>query len=492
MDNSTVYQQIASRTKGDIYIGVVGPVRTGKSTFIKSFMESSVLPNIEDIYLKERATDELPQSGSGRTIMTSEPKFVPEEAVKIPIDENVYANVRLIDCVGYMVDGALGEYEEDTPRMVSTPWMEKEITLKEAAEIGTYKVISEHSTIGIVVTTDGTIGDIPRESYCDAEARVVSELKKIDKPFIIVLNSARPESETAKKLKADLENKYGVTVVCASCLKMGKNDVENIIKSVLYEFPVTEMAFEMPEWIAALPTDHEIRSSVYQTVREGAENIKKLSHVKAAVASLKNCEYIEDAGIGETNLSDGSVYIKLKTKKGLFFDVLKEQTGLEISNEADLLPVLSDLLKIEKEYRRFEGALNQVRATGYGIVMPTQEEMSFCEPQIVRQGGKFGVKLKAAAPSIHLIKADIETEISPIVGSEKQSEELVSYLMSEFKETPEKIWQSNIFGKSLSELVNEGLNNKLYKMPDDARIKFQGTLERIINEGSSGLICIIL
>ena len=492
MENTNVYQHIAKRTKGDIYIGVVGPVRTGKSTFIKSFMENLVIPEIDDVYLRERAIDELPQSGSGRTIMTSEPKFVPEEAVKITVDGSAAANIRLIDCVGYMVDGALGEFEGENARMVTTPWFDKEVTLKEAAEMGTYKVITEHSTIGIVITTDGTIGEIEREKYFEAEKRVVTELAEINKPFIIVMNSTDPESGNCKTLCKELEELYGVTVLAKNCAELDENDISEILKNVLYEFPVSEMGFDFPEWVTALPVEHDIRKSLYSTIWQKSENIKKLRDVNKNMEQIVECPYVEKVLVSYIGLSDGTICVDITLAKGLFFDIIKEKTGVEITNESELLSVLYNMSVIKHEYDRLQGALQQVRATGYGIVMPTQEEMSFCQPEIVRQGGKFGVKLKASAPSIHLIKADIETEISPIVGSEKQSEELVSYLLSEFEEAPDKIWQSNIFGKSLSELVNEGLNNKLYRMPDDARGKLQETLERIINEGAGGLICIIL
>jgi len=492
MDNINVYKHIAKRTKGDIYIGVVGPVRTGKSTFIKSFMQTLVIPEIDDVYLRERAIDELPQSGSGRTIMTSEPKFVPEEAVEITIDNTASANVRLIDCVGYMVNGALGEYEGEKARMVMTPWFDKEVTLKEAAETGTYKVISEHSTIGIVITTDGTIGEISREDYFEAEKRVVDELSKINKPFVIMVNSVEPESSECRALCNELEELYGVTVLAKNCAKLNTDDIAEILKSVLYEFPVSEMSFEFPEWVTSLPAEHDIRKSLYNTIWEKCESIKKLRDVNTYMTQIVECPYVENTVISYIGLSDGTVSVNISLIKGLFFEIIKEQSGIEIKSESELLSALCNMAVIKSEYDRLQGALQQVRATGYGIVMPTQEEMSFCQPEIVRQGGKFGVKLKASAPSIHLIKADIETEISPIVGSEKQSEELVSYLLSEFEEAPDKIWQSNIFGKSLSELVNEGLNNKLYRMPEDARGKLQQTLERIINEGAGGLICIIL
>ena len=492
MEQMSVYQNIAKRTKGDIYIGVVGPVRTGKSTFIKSFMEAMVLPQISDVYLKERAIDELPQSGSGKTIMTSEPKFVPEEAVRITLDGNAAANVRLIDCVGYMVDGALGEFEDDAPRMVSTPWFDEEISLRQAAETGTYKVITEHSTIGIVVTSDGSIGDITREAYFKAEQRIVSELKSINKPFIILLNSANPRSSEVQQLRIQIEELYGVTCVAQNCTQLQKEDIEVILKSVLYEFPTTEFEFMMPDWVSALPTQNPIRQAVYESVWQQTAQVKRLRDARVFLPQIAQCEYVESVQISDIGMADGTVCVQVNMPKDLFYQVICEQTGLEIRSDAQLIPMLCDMVQVQKDYQRIAGALEQVNATGYGIVMPTLSELSLEQPEMVRQGGRFGVKLKASAPSIHMIKANIETEISPIVGSEKQSEELVKYLMSEFEESPEKIWESNIFGKSLNELVNEGLNNKLYKMPDDARSKLQETLERIINEGSGGLICIIL
>lgn len=492
MENSNIYEQIARRTKGDIYIGVVGPVRTGKSTFIKSFMETMVLPNIDDVYLKERMLDELPQSSSGKTIMTSEPKFVPEDSVSICVEGDVHVGVRMIDCVGYMVPGALGEFEGDSPRMVSTPWYEHDVPLAQAAETGTQKVITEHSTVGIVITTDGSIGELPREVYIDAETRVVTELKAIKKPFVMLLNTAHPNSPETKALCMELAQKHGVVCLPQNCSELNQDDIELILKSLLYEFPVSEFSFTFPDWLNTLAADHPIRESIYASIWEKTRCIEKMGDAQALIAEISTCEYIESSQIVEMGLSDGVIRARLAPPAHLFYQIIREQTGLNVENDGDLLPLLSHMSTMCTEYERVRGALEQVRNTGYGIVMPTMCEMHLEEPEIVRQGGRFGVRLKASAPSIHLIRADIETEISPIVGSEKQSEELVKYLLSEFEEAPEKIWESNIFGKSLHELVSEGLNNKLYKMPDDARSKIQETLQRIINEGSGGLICIIL
>lgn len=491
MEN-TIYQSIATRTGGDIYIGVVGPVRTGKSTFIKNFMEEMILPNIDNVYAKERARDELPQSGSGKTIMTAEPKFVPEEAVKVTMDGAATFNMRMIDCVGYMVNGAIGQLEGDSPRMVSTPWFEYEIPLAEAAEIGTRKVITEHSTIGLVVTTDGSICEIDRADYEVAEERIIRELQEINKPFCILLNSTNPSGLAAQELRDELESKYGVSVLAVNCLSMTDRDIDDILDTVLYEFPAKEFCFTIPDWIGSLPDDNPIRDEVYQQILESCGDICKMRDAREGIATLTNCEKIVRANLDEINLAQGQVNVSISVPQSLFFDILSEQSGVDVRNEGDLLPLLSEMAHIKREYERMEGALAQVRQTGYGIVMPTISELRFEEPEIVRQGGRYGVKLRASAPSIHLIRADIDTEISPIVGSEKQSEDMIKYLLSEFEDAPEKIWDSNIFGKSLSELVNEGLNNKLYKMPEEARIKLQETLQRIINEGSGGLICIIL
>ncbi len=492
MAEHSIYRDIAERTGGDIYIGVVGPVRTGKSTFIKRFMDLLVLPNIENEHIRSRAVDELPQSGAGRTIMTTEPKFIPNEAVNINLTENASFNVRMIDCVGYCVNGAQGHTEEGQPRMVTTPWFQEDIPFDKAAEIGTEKVIREHSTIGLVVTTDGTICDIPRYEYVSAEERVIGELKSINKPFIILLNSSMPESENAKNLKAQLEEKHQVPVFLFSCADMDMDDINKIMKNVLFEFPLKELGINLPGWIDALPQDHYLKSSIYESVRSAVAGIQKLSHIDSVAPALSENEYIASARIDDISLGKGTVLIQTEAVDGLFYSVLGETTGLDIKNDEELVSMLCALSEAKREYDKIANALNQVRQTGYGIVSPGIEELSLKEPEIIRQGGRYGVRLRASAPSIHLIRADIETEVNPIVGSEKQSEELVHYLLSEFESAPAKIWESNIFGKSLHELVNEGLQSKLSKMPDDARLKIQETLTRIINEGSGGLICIIL
>ncbi len=493
MESKTIYSDIAKRTDGDIYIGVVGPVRTGKSTFIKKFMETLVIPNIDSDFRRERATDELPQSAAGKTIMTTEPKFIPEEAVQVKLENNSSFNVRMIDCVGYIVPSSLGYVENDAPRMVMTPWFDKEIPFNMAAEIGTQKVITEHSTIGLVVTTDGSISDIPREEYEEAEERVIDELKQINKPFIVLLNCVSPHSPQSKVLTENLKEKYNVPVLAVNCVELNESDIKEILKSVLFEFPVKEIAVDMPKWIVSLEKEHWLKRALYEAVMSCAEHADRISSVIGFAEPMQNsCEYICSARIDGVDLGCGRAKIKLEVKPELFYSILGEKTGLEIDDEASLMPCMASLAKIKREYEKIQGALEQVAATGYGIVMPTLEELSLEEPEIVKQGGKYGVKLKASAPSIHMMRADITAEVSPIVGSEKQSEELVMYLLKEFEENPQKIWQSNIFGKSLHELVNEGLHNKLYRMPQDARMKLQETIERIINEGCSGLICIIL
>ncbi len=490
--DSNIYNDISKRTDGDIYIGVVGPVRTGKSTFIKQFMESLVIPNIESEYKRERAIDELPQSAAGKTIMTTEPKFIPEEAVEVNLENGAKFNVRLIDCVGYIVPSSLGYIENEAPRMVVTPWFEEEVPFNMAAEVGTQKVISEHSTIGMVITTDGSISDIPREEYADCEKRVINELKEINKPFIIVLNCQDPYSEDSINLAAELSEKYEASVVPVNCLELDEKDIEKIMSEILFAFPIREINIRMEKWITGLKKGHWLKDEVFNAVREAAENINLVKDAKEVAERINDCRYITDSKIAEIDLGQGSVTIQVNLEGTLFYKILGETTGIEIVNESDLLPVLLELNKIKKEYEKIKPALDEVEATGYGIVMPDIDELSLEEPEIIKQGGKYGVRLKASAPSIHMMRAAINTKVSPIVGTEKQSEELIRYLLSGFEEDPKKIWESNIFGKSLHELVNEGLHNKLYKMPMDARIKLQETLERVINEGCSGLICFIL
>lgn len=492
MDDRRIYEDVAMRTDGDIYIGVVGPVRTGKSTFIKRFMETLVLPNIENVYRRDRARDELPQSSSGRTVMTAEPKFVPEEAVEIAVDGGAVFSVRLIDCVGYMVPGAKGQFEEDMPRMVNTPWFESPIPMAEAAEIGTRKVIAEHSTIGIVVTTDGTITDIPREDYLDAEERVISELKELGKPFLVVLNSAYPNAERAKTIQAQISRQYDVTCVAANCLEIGREDVTSLIQGVLYEFPIKELDLFLPPWVDALPYEHPIKSGLFTAIRECAGGISRIRDIKGAVDAMGEYEGVSSASVTSMSLGTGQCTAELEVPRALFYVTLSEQSGFEIRDDGDLMSLLSGLSRMKEKYDKVSAALDDVNENGYGIVAPSIEELKLEEPEIVKQGGQYGVRLKASAPSIHLIRANIETVVSPFVGTEKQSEEMIHYLLQEFEGDPTKIWQSNIFGKSFHELVSEDLSTKLKRLPEDAREKLQETLQRIINEGSGGLICIIL
>lgn len=487
-----IYQQIAERTQGDIYIGVVGPVRTGKSTLIKRFMDLLVIPNIENVYSRERAKDELPQSATGRTIMTTEPKFVPNEAVEITLDEALKLKARMVDCVGYLVRGALGYLENNAPRMVSTPWFDYQIPFEQAAEIGTRKVINDHSTIGLLVTCDGTITDIDREDYVEAERRVVNELKEINKPFVIVLNSVVPKDEETEKLRQELEERYEVPVISVNCAQMQIEDIAAIMERILYEFPVREIGISIPGWVEALEQDHWLRVDMLEAVRNVFEGVQRIREAKESLRKFSDYEFVGKADLVEINAGSGNILMDLQTPDGLFYSVLSDITGLRIENEHMLMGMMKELARIRKEYERVEYALHEVKVRGYGVVTPQMEEMTLDEPEIIKQGNRFGVKLKASAPSIHMIRADIETEIAPLVGTEKQSEELVKYLLKEFENEPGRIWESNIFGKSLHELVSEGLHNKLMRMPEDARQKLQETLQRIINEGSGGLICIIL
>lgn len=490
--NTTIYQNIATRTAGDIYIGVVGPVRTGKSTFIKRFMETQVIPNIDNVYRRERARDELPQSGSGRTIMTAEPKFVPEEAVQVQLPDGAAFSVRLIDCVGYMVRGAIGSTEDDQPRMVTTPWYDHEIPMTEAAEIGTRKVIAEHSTIGIVVTTDGSISEIPREDYLEAEERVIRELQELGKPFIVLLNSDSPKSDRAQAMTKDIASRYGVNCMAVNCLELDESAVADILKAVLYEFPMQELDLFLPAWVDALPGEHPIKAGLYCAVREGTAQLHHIREIDSVIAALGQRESISDAKLTSIDLGTGVASAELRLPRELFYQTLSEQSGFSVTDDGDLMSLLTKLATVKAEYDKVAGALRDVRESGYGIVVPGIDELKLEEPEIMKQGGRYGVRLKASAPSIHMIRADIETAVSPIVGNEKQSEDMVNYLLQEFEGDTSKIWQSNIFGRSFHELVSEDLQNKLQRMPEDARKKLQETLTRIINEGSGGLICIIL
>ena len=492
MTITSIYQDIATRTGGDIYIGVVGPVRTGKSTFIRKFMECSVIPNIPDEYDRTRAIDELPQAGSGKTVMTTEPKFIPDEAVNVLLGDRARMRVKMIDCVGYIVPEALGQSEEGQTRMVHTPWSDEPVPFREAAEIGTRKVIREHATIGILVTTDGSIGDIPRESYIDAEERVAEELARQNKPYAVILNSAHPENPQTTALAYELEKKYNAPVALINCMELNEEDISNIMELILQEFPITEIALTLPTWMQRLGADHWLRRSCIESLDTACDEITKMGHVTRVFSDVAPNENIREWRVNTLNLADGTAEISLLPAEGLYYRVMSELTGFDIHDEADLILLMRDLADTKRAYDKVAGALHDVYSSGYGIVMPDLNELSLQEPEIIKQSGSYGVKLRASAQSIHMIRANIETEINPIVGTEQQSEELIRYMLNEFEENPRKIWESNMFGKSLYELVNEGLHTKLAHMPDESRQKLAETLERIINEGSGGLICIIL
>ena len=492
MPEYSIYKDIAERTGGDIYVGVVGPVRSGKSTFIKRFMESVVLPNIGEGYSRDRARDELPQSAAGKTVMTTEPKFIPEEAVPVILDHNAQMRIRMIDCVGYLIPEAMGAVENGQPRMVRTPWQEEAMPFEQAAEMGTRKVITDHSTIGMLVTNDGSIGEIPRSSYVEAEERIVRELKELGKPFAVILNSAHPASEASQALAYELEEKYGVPVALVSCLDLDAEDIRHILGLILEEFPVAEVNLHLPEWTTALNDTHRIRMSLQASLMKCAEMVGRMGDVKQAFDCMKENEYISSVTIDEIDLGRGTAHISLTMEEGLYYSVISELTGLEINGEKELIAKLRELVDIREKYDKVADALKQVQETGYGIVMPNVEDLHLEEPKIVKQSGGYGVKLRAAAQSVHMIRANIETEINPMVGTEQQSEDLVRYLLKEFEADPKSIWASNMFGKSLYELINEGLHTKLAHMPEESRKKLSETLERIINEGSNGLICILL
>lgn len=491
MEEFNVYKDIQDRTGGEIYVGVVGPVRTGKSTFIKKFMDTVVIPNIPDGMQRERAIDELPQSAAGRTIMTTEPKFIPEQAVSVQIDSDASFNVRMIDCVGYIVPSAIGYIEEDQPRMVRTPWYEEPIPFNMAAEIGTKKVITEHSTIGLVITTDGSISDIPREEYEEAEERVVNELNQCGRPYVVLLNCVDPEAPEARELAERLAEKYGVPVMPVNCIDMTEQDIKNVIARLLYQFPVREMELDLPGWITSLESTHWLLFAVLDSLKSVC-GISKMCQVKGMLEGMKSCEFVKGVNIQSLDLGSGRGRAELTFDQSLFYRILSEKTELEIQDESELMAQLIEMTAIRKKFKKLQQAYDDVLETGYGIVMPEVEELTLEEPQILKQNGKYGIRLKATAPSIHMMRTQINTEITPIVGSEQQSEELVMYLLKEFEENPVKIWESNIFGKSLHSLVNEGMHNKLYRMPTDAREKVRETIERIINDGCNGLLCIIL
>ncbi len=487
-----LYRDMAARTGGDIYLGVVGPVRTGKSTFIKRFMDVLVLPNMEEGVRRERATDELPQSAAGRTIMTTEPKFIPEQAAQITLDGVSNTRVRLIDCVGYIIPSALGYIEENQPRMVKTPWYEEEIPFNMAAEEGTRRVITDHSTVGLVITTDGSITDLPREEYAVAEERVVRELKELGKPFTVLLNAVDPYAPTTVQMAKELTDAYGVPVVPINCQTMTEKEILQVLEAILSQFPICQVGLVLPRWLMRLERTHPVRCAVMDTAKAACDDVRRVGQVGEIVRALRHCEHVEAAMLDEVDMGSGVATLTVTLRPELFYGILSETTGLDIPDEGALMAGMIEMAAIRKKYEKIRAALEQAEQTGYGIVMPDMEEMTLEEPQIIRQSGRYGVRLRASAPSIHLMKAQIETEVSPIVGTERQSEELVSYLLGQFEEEPTKIWDSNIFGTSLYGLVNEGLHNKLLHMPEEARLKLKETVERIINEGCNGLICIIV
>lgn len=491
MDNFNVYKDIKARTNGEIYIGVVGPVRTGKSTFIKRFMELMVLPEMEDEHKKNRTRDELPQSAAGKTIMTTEPKFIPKEAASVQLEDGIQAKVRLIDCVGFMVEGAAGHIENDEERLVKTPWFENEIPFTRAAEIGTRKVINDHSTIGIVVTTDGSFGELKRQDYLAAEEKTVQELNHLGKPFIVLLNSVKPYSDEAAALARDLQNRYGVFVLPVNCEQLKKDDVYHILERVLKEFPVTEIDFYIPKWLEILPSGHWLKTQAVQAARD---MIKKVSHMKdiGGESLTPSTEYIKSMKLQNMEMADGSVAVSMELDDGYYYQILSDYVGIPIEGEYQLMQTLSNLARMQKEYEKVQNALTQVRLKGYGVVTPERSEIILDEPQVIKHGNKYGVKMKAEAPSINLIKAHIETEIAPIVGSEQQAEDLIAYIKENARESEDGIWNTNIFGKSIEQIVEDGIQAKVSQMTEDCQMKLQDTLQKIINDSNGGMICIII
>ncbi len=492
MTDSKIYEDIAQRTKGDIYLGVVGPVRTGKSTFIKRFMETLVIPNIQDVYRRERARDELPQSGSGKTIMTAEPKFVPEEAVGIALGDNAHLNVRLIDCVGYMIPGAAGQFEDGTERMVTTPWFDREISISEAAALGTEKVIREHSTIGLVITTDGSFGELPREAYQEAERRAIAELQEIGKPFVLIVNSANPEGQACTEVCAELRDAFSLDPIPLNCAQLTEADILAVLRQILLEFPMTSLGVFWPAWVDALPVEHEIRTGLFAALRKCCGLHSRLKDIYSMLTALGEEAYVEGAELREMDLGSGGGSIRLRLPDGLYYETISAQSGFTIRNDGDLMSLLREMHAAKEKYDRIASAMDEVEACGYGIVMPSPGDMELQEPEIVKQGGKYTVRLKASAPCMHIIRTDIETAVTPALGGEKASQEIMNFLLQGFDGDVNRIWESNIFGKSLYDIAGEGLIGKIRSMSPDSQNKLRSALQRIINEGSGGLICIIL
>ncbi len=489
---NNIYEDIAKRTQGDIYIGVVGPVRTGKSTFIRRFMENLVLPNIENDFKRERTKDEIPQSGSGKTIMTVEPKFVPADGVEIKIKDTVSLKVRMVDCVGYIVDGALGHEEDGKQRLVSTPWSKEAMSFEKAAEIGTKKVIKDHSTIGIVIITDGSVTGIDRSNYVIPEERVIRELKSLKKPFAIVLNTKHPKSEDTKYLRNDLQEKYQTPVIPMDVDKMDENDIEEVMETVLYDFPLAEIRINLPDWVEGLSNNHWIKTNIINTLKEGIASINKIRDINDVIQGFNNLPFLEECEVDDVSLGEGIINIDLCTKQELFYEILEEQSGFKIEGDCQLLNLLTKLSRIKNEYEKVESALHDARTLGYGVVSPSLDELTLEQPEKFKQGKQYGIKLKANAPSLHIIKADVSTEVFPIMGNQNQGDEMIQTLLEEFENNPDALMEQNMFGKSLNDLVKEQLQSKLYTMPEEIRCKIQKTLQKIINEGSMNIITILL
>ena len=492
MQAGELYRDIAARTQGDVYIGVVGPVRTGKSTFIQKFMEKMVIPVIENAHIRARILDELPQSGSGRTVMTTQLSFVPNDAVQVMLPENNSVRLRMIDSVGYFVEGALGTQDGDDLRMVKTPWAEEAIPFERAAEIGTGKVIADHSTMALVITTDGSVTELPREAYVPAESKSIAELKAIGKPFAVILNTANPTSTKAKALQKDMQKEYGVPVIAMDIEKLEEEDILSVLKGVLGQFPISCVHFQTPEWLGALDDSHWLIKGIEESILKSAGSVTRIADAADLSVKLSKDSNISDVSLRQILYGTGHISLQVSLQEGMFNQILAEQCGTEIKSDAHLLSLLCELVAAKREYDHVSQALESVRATGYGLVPPKLEELTLQEPEIIRHGGRFGVRLRASAPSLHMIRVDINTEVSPVVGTEQQSEEMIRYLMEGFEQDPQKLWQSNLFGKPLSDLVREGLSNKLMHMPEEAQLKLQQTLEKIINEGSGGMLCILL
>ena len=492
MTNTDIYKDISARTNGAIMIGVVGPVRTGKSTFIKRFMETLVIPNIDDEYMRERARDELPQSGSGRTIMTAEPKFVPEEAVQIRLGEDTSCSVRLVDCVGYMVSGASGRFEDGSERLVTTPWFDHEVTMTEAAESGTRKVICDHSTIGLVITTDGSICDIDRAAYVEPEERVVSELQSIGKPFVILLNSAEPDSEYAIELETQLAEKYSAPCMRVNCQRLNENGITEIMRRVLGQFPLSELSIKFPDWFDAIEYKNSMKSELFRSIIYSSGGVCCVDDIGIMLSEMEQSELVEAAYIENSDMGSGVINIAVDIPRALYYKLISDESGLDIQSDGQLVSILREMSAVKQEYDKIKDALESVNNTGYGVVMPDHEQLQIEEPQLVKQGGKYAVKLKARAPAIHMLRTGVETVVSPSIGGDNASEEIISFLLQGFDGDMSRLWESNIFGRPLYDIAQEGIAERLNSLPQNARAKLQETLQRIVNEGRGTLICILL